>query len=253
MRKLLPFMGAASLSLIIILSGCANQDIPVSTNLQPSTINSPAYQQPFTTAPVYKRTEVISSPDEAKKLLVDGNERFSTGRILDKDLSSTRRIDLEKNGQHPFAIIVSCSDSRVPPEILFDEALGDLFVVRVAGNVITPVELGSVEYAVEHLKSPLIVVLGHEKCGAVTAAVQGGDIPGSIKSIVEKIKPAVDKAKSSSTTADDLVEKSANLNIQNALLDISKSPIIMHALVAKQLKLIGAKYHLDSGTAEWFD
>ncbi len=253
MRKLFTFIGAASFSLIIILSGCANQDLPVSTNQQSSAIQSPSYQRPIATTPVYKRTEIISSPDEAKKLLVEGNERFTTGKILNKDLSSTRRTDLEMNGQHPFAIIVSCSDSRVPPELLFDEALGDLFVVRVAGNVITPVELGSVEYAVEHLKAPLVVVLGHEKCGAVTAAVQGGEIPGSIKSIVDKIKPAVDEAKSSGTTTNDLVEMSANLNVQNALLDISKSPIIKHAVVAKQIKLLGAKYHLDSGAVEWFE
>ena len=88
--------------------------------------------------PVYKRTEIISSPDAAKQLLIDGNRRFVSGKPLSKDLSITRRTDLMKNGQHPFAVIVSCSDSRVPPELLFDQALGDLFVIRVAGNVITP-------------------------------------------------------------------------------------------------------------------
>ncbi|MHB8126463.1 MAG: carbonic anhydrase [Desulfitobacteriaceae bacterium] len=253
MKKILPLIGTASLSLMLVLSGCANQNIPASTNQQSSSVNSSSNEQSITTTPVYKRTEVISSPDEAKKLLVEGNERFTTGKVLNKDLSSARRTDLVKNGQHPFAIIVSCSDSRVPPELLFDEALGDLFVVRVAGNIITPVELGSIEYAVEHLKAPLVVVLGHEKCGAVTAAVQGGEIPGSINAIVEKIKPAVDNAKSSGATGDDLVEKSADLNVQNALLDISKSPIITHAVEAKHLQLIGAKYDLDSGATEWFN
>ncbi|OLN29370.1 carbonic anhydrase [Desulfosporosinus metallidurans] len=152
-----------------------------------------------------------------------------------------------KNGQHPFAVIVSCSDSRVPPELLFDQALGDLFVVRVAGNVVTPVEMGSIEYAVEHLKVPLVVVLGHEECGAVTAAVQGGETHGSIAAIIEKIKPAVNEARVTKATGKDLIEKSADLNIQNALMDIAKSPIIKEGVETKQVRVIGAKYDLDEG------
>ena len=239
MRKVITFMGVASLSLVLMLSGCGTKAVPTSTDQQSTS--------------VYKRIEVISSPDVAKQLLDDGNARFASGKTLSKDLSSTRRMDLVKNGQHPFAVIVSCSDSRVPPEVLYDEALGDLFVVRVAGNIITPVELGSVEYAVEHLKTPLVVVLGHEKCGAVTAAVQGGEIPGSITAIVEKIKPAIDKAKASGATDNDLVEKSADLNVQNAIQDILKSPIIKHAVDAKHVKVLGAKYDLDTGVSQWYN
>ena len=192
MRKTISFIGAALLSLAIILSGCGSQTLPM-TSEKSSDLKNQVVKQVMV-APVYKRTEIISSSDTAKQLLIEGNARFISGKTLSKDLSSTRRIDLMKNGQHPFAVIVSCSDSRVPPELLLDQALGDLFVIRVAGNVITPVELGSVEYAVEHLKAPLVVVLGHEGCGAVTAAVQGGEIPGSISAITDKIKPAVDGA-----------------------------------------------------------
>ncbi|MDR3539387.1 MAG: carbonic anhydrase [Desulfosporosinus sp.] len=238
MRKVITFMGVASLSLVLMLSGCGTKALPTSAGQQSS--------------PVYQRTEVITSPDAAKKLLDDGNARFTSGKTLNKDFSSTRRMDLEKNGQHPFAIIVSCSDSRVPPELLYDEALGDLFVIRVAGNVITPVELGSVEYAVEHLKTPLVVVLGHEGCGAVTAAVQGGEIPGSISSIVEKIKPAIDTAKASGKTGNDLIEKSIDLNVQNAIQDLLKSPIVKHAVDTKEAKVLGAKYDLDTGVAQWY-
>jgi len=243
MKKVITFIGVASLGLVLMLGGCGTKTQPTSTSPQSSTADSA----------VYKRTEVITSPDVAKQLLDDGNARFTSGKTLNKDISAARRMDLEKNGQHPFAVIVSCSDSRVPPEVLYDEALGDLFVIRVAGNVVTPVELGSVEYAVEHLKTPLVVVLGHESCGAVTAAVQGGEIPGSIGSIVEKIQPAIAKAKISGVTGNDLIEKSTDINVQNAIQDILKSPIVKHAVDTKQTKLLGAKYDLDTGVSTWYN
>lgn len=236
MKKIAALIIIISLGLTLMLSGCSQQSV------NPSTDKSA----------VSERTEVITSPDEAKKLLAEGNIRFTTGKPANKDLSSARREELVKNGQHPFAVIVSCSDSRVPPELLFDQDLGDLFVVRVAGNVITPVELGSVEYAVEHLKAPLVVVLGHEKCGAVTAAVQGGEVTENIEAIVKKIKPAIDKAKSGGTT-ENLVEKTADLNVENAIEDILKSNVIKEAVEAKHLNLLGAKYDLDTGEVAWFN
>ncbi|MDR3585599.1 MAG: carbonic anhydrase [Desulfosporosinus sp.] len=253
MRKVITFLGVASLGLVLMLSGCGTKAVPASTSQQFPSVNTQSNQPSVAATPVYKRTEVITSPDAAKQLLDDGNARFASGKTLSKDLGATRRMDLEKNGQHPFAIIVSCSDSRVPPEVLYDEALGDLFVVRVAGNVITPVELGSVEYAVEHLKTPLVVVLGHEFCGAVTAAVQGGEIPGSIAAIVDKIKPAIDTAKASGATGNDLIEKTADINVQNAIQDILKSSIVKHAVDAKEVKVLGAKYDLDTGVVQWYN
>ena len=184
-------------------------------------------------------------------MLVEGNSRFISGTLAYKDLGGKRRNDLVKNGQHPFAVVVSCSDSRVPPEEIFDQALGDLFVVRVAGNVVGPIETGSVEYAVEHLKAPLIVVLGHEQCGAVTAAVKGGEVPGSIGAIVEKIKPSVEKAQASGVNADELVEKSAELNVESSVAELEKSHIIKEFVESGKVKIIGAKYHLGSGSVEW--
>jgi len=244
-RKSIIYFNSISLIFVLILSGCGSQTFP-SNDKNSSTVENSAAQQAMT-VPVYKRTEIISSPDEARQLLIDGNERFTSGKPLSKDLSSTKREDLMRNGQHPFAVIVSCSDSRVPPELLFDQALGDLFVVRVAGNVVTPVELGSIEYAVEHLKTPLVVVLGHEECGAVTAAVQGGETHGSIGAIIEKIKPAVDQAKAMKLSGQELIEMSTELNMQNALRDISKSPIIKEGVEVNHVKMIGIKYDLDEG------
>ena len=248
MRKPL-YLVAVLLSLAMILSGCRSQVTPTADE-QTLDPNNPAVQETMALTPVYKRMEVISSPDEAKQLLMAGNKRFTAGKPLSKDLSFTRRSDLLKNGQHPFAVILSCSDSRVPPELLFDQALGDLFVVRVAGNIVTQVELGSVEYAVEHLKAPLVVVLGHEECGAVTAAVQGGETHGSIEAIIEKIKPAVEGARAMGTTDKDLIEASTDLNIKNSLKELMKSPIIKEGVKAKEVKLLGVKYDLDKGILE---
>lgn len=227
------------------MSGCSatKKSTYDATPVQSSQISVPT---------LYTRAEVITSPDQAKQLLIEGNNRFYSGNILMKDFSPPRRRELAQNGQHPFAVVVSCSDSRVPPEELFDQALGDLFVVRVAGNVITPVELGSIEYAVEHLKVPLIMVLGHEQCGAVTAAVEGGELPGSIGAIAEKIKPAIDQVQDTTTTKEALIEKSVEQNVLNALTDIRRSPIITHALV-ENLKLYGGKYRLETGEVQWID
>lgn len=243
MKKRITLIGLLFLNLII-LSGCANREA------QSSPVVTTAPPQSSSTI----RKEIISSAVEAKQLLVEGNTRFMTGNILSKDYTDVKRNTLEQNGQHPFAVIVSCSDSRVPPEILFDQALGDLFVIRVAGNVITPVELGSIEYAVEHLKVPLVMVLGHEQCGAVTATVEGGELPKNIGAIAEKIKPAVNQAQANSNglTGEDLIEKSTELNIFNALTDITRSPVIQHALQGN-LKMYAGKYLLGSGEVQWLD
>ncbi|MBC2724575.1 carbonic anhydrase [Desulfosporosinus sp.] len=254
MRKLLPYLGCTLITLAILLNGCGSM---LSSGADQSVeAENPAAQEALAAAPVYKRTEIISLPNEAKQLLIEGNQRFTSGKPLSKDLSLTRRSELMKNGQHPFAVIVSCSDSRVPPELLFDQALGDLFVIRVAGNIITPVELGSVEYAVEHLKTPLVVVLGHEECGAVTATVQGGETHGNIESIIKKIRPAVVEAKSlstSQTTEKEVINKSIELNIKNAIGDIMESPIILEGTAVNQVEIIGIKYDLDEGVVRFIN
>ncbi len=141
--------------------------------------------------PAPKSKEVRVGPDEAMKRLIYGNRRFVNGETQHPNQSAEYRLALAK-GQRPYAVVVACSDSRVCPEIIFDQGLGDLFVVRVAGNTIGNVELGSIEYAVEHLGATLILVVGHEKCGAVGAAIQGGEPHGHIGDVTAPIKPAVD-------------------------------------------------------------
>lgn len=225
--------------------------IPLSLVSVISVMSFSAYAQPKwatqAASEVYKRDEVVTSITEAKQLLVDGNKRYVSGKILNDDLSNDRRKQLVSNGQHPFTVIVSCSDSRVPPEIIFDQGLGDLFVIRDAGNIVDPITLGSVEYGAEYAGAVLVVVLGHEKCGAVKATVDGGEAPGNIKDIVEKIKPAYEKVKNSSTDKDELYEKTADENIKNTIADIMKSPIIKKLEEEKKVQVIGAKYHMETG------
>src|SRR5262245_53100584 len=126
--------------------------------------------------------------------LREGNERFVRGERAQWGDVAQRRTEIAKD-QHPFATVLACSDSRVAPEAVFDRTLGDLFVVRVAGNVSDDHVLGSIEYGAEHLHVPLLVVLGHERCGAVSAAVAGGEVPGHVESLVKSIEPAVAEAK----------------------------------------------------------
>ncbi len=180
--------------------------------------------------------------------LLDGNKRFITGNLESKDFSDTKRKELAK-GQNPFAIVVACSDSRVAPEIIFDQGLGDIFVIRVAGNVLDRVSLGSIEYAAEHLKTPLVIILGHTYCGAVTAAVESkGRTEGNIGAIVKRILPAVERARKEGKSGKDLVNSAI---VKNVLLQreymIKNSPVIRKLIKAKELQVVTAIYSLESG------
>ncbi|AJQ27501.1 carbonic anhydrase [Pelosinus fermentans] len=200
----------------------------------------------FLITPVLASSSAPSiSAEVAEKMLIDGNKRFLSEKYADREIGKTRRIELTK-GQHPFAVIVSCSDSRVAPELLFDQGLGELFVVRVAGNVLDAIELGSVEYAVEHLGAKLIVVLGHEKCGAVKATVDGGELPPNIKVIADKIQPAVAAAKAKHS--DNVYEATTDANIINMVASLNSDHVITHV---EGVKFLGAKYHLESGEVEF--
>jgi len=200
----------------------------------------------------YARTPNIDTAKEAKQLLIEGNQRFVAGEVLNDDLSLDKRKELSENGQHPFAVIVSCSDSRVPPEILFDQSLGDLFVIRNAGNVIDTVGLGSIEYGVEHLETPLILVLGHENCGAVKAVVDGAEATGRLPAILKKIQPAYEKAKLDTQSQSDLYEKCAEENVHQTIAEIRKSTVIQHLEHEKKLEIIGGKYDIQTGEVHFF-
>jgi len=145
-------------------------------------------------------------------------------------------------------VVVSCSDSRVPPELLFDQGFGDVFVVRTAGNIVDSIELGSIEYAVDHLGTKLVLVLGHERCGAVTAALQGGEAPGNIKSVVDAIKPAIEKGKARHTGHGELLDSCIIANVKQVAEKIRKAaPILSEKVEDGMLKVVGAYYDLDSG------
>ncbi|MGD0281610.1 MAG: carbonic anhydrase [Dissulfurispiraceae bacterium] len=191
--------------------------------------------------------------DETLSKLLDGNKRFVSNSLAVKDTGDARRKELSK-AQHPSAIVVTCSDSRVPPEIIFDQGLGDIFDIRVAGNVIDPISVGSIEYAVEHLHTPLLILLGHDKCGAVSAAMEAkGKTGDNIGTILRKILPAVRKATALGGTKEDILNNAIRENVllqQKYLL--RKSPVVRNLIASGDLKVVTGIYHLESGVVELF-
>ena len=187
--------------------------------------------------------------EQALQKLMEGNARYASGNASHPDQSMQRRSELIA-GQHPFAVIIGCSDSRIPPEVIFDQGLGDIFVIRTAGQVMDNVSIGSIEYAVEHLGVPLVVVLGHDSCGAVTAATEGGEVPGHLDSLVNFILPAVEQAREMGNSSE-LLNNSIDNNIYNIVDDLLASqPILSEKVEKGELLIVGARYHLDSGEVE---
>lgn len=193
--------------------------------------------------------------EHALRKLIEGNKRFATHHMQHPDETIRRRVSLSRHGQHPFAIVLSCSDSRVPPEIVFDEGLGDLFVVRIAGHVVDDAVIASIEYAAEHLGAKLLVVLGHEKCGAVTAAIEN-QTEAHLRALVEAINPAVEEVVQNSHQThpkhdETFIEKVVVANIRYTLANLQKSePLLARLIRERKLKTIGCYYHLTSGKAE---
>lgn len=184
------------------------------------------------------------SPTEAIRRLLSGNQRFVHQQRKYPD-QSLEHLRLVAKAQYPFAAILGCADSRVPAEIVFDQGLGDLFVVRVAGNVASDMAIGSLEYSTAVLGSQLIVVLGHKRCGAVTEAIKNEALPGRIGFVVESIKPALANVKlTTANTSDDAVK--ANVKYQAKKLEES-SVILAKLLREGKLKIIGACYDIDTG------
>ena len=192
-------------------------------------------------------TAQAPSPDAAWNELLAGNQRYVAGTPRYPHQSKSRRDELAK-GQHPFAIILSCADSRVPPEIVFDQGLGDLFTVRVAGNVAPEDVVASLEYAVAHLGPKLIVVLGHERCGAVHATLKGGTPEGHLAALIDRIKPAVDSTKDQKG---DALDNAVRANVQNVVKQLrSTGPILAEKIEDGSVKVVGARYDLDTGSVE---
>ncbi|MCL2163119.1 MAG: carbonic anhydrase [Oscillospiraceae bacterium] len=196
----------------------------------------------------------LTDPDRALTLLKEGNKRYVECRFRERSETSEERRLLSEKGQFPFAVILGCSDSRLPPEIIFDVGLGQIFVVRTAGNVADAMAIGSVEYAVEHLKTRLVVVLGHQKCGAVAAAVSGGDFGPNIGAIVSEIEPAIAKVRSDGADekSSDFVGKCESESIMNTAAKLAESKILKELVSEGTLKIRCAKYSFDTGEVDFF-
>ncbi|HEX4567498.1 MAG TPA: carbonic anhydrase, partial [Vicinamibacterales bacterium] len=180
--------------------------------------------------------------------LKTGNEHHATKRYAHPHETADRQKELA-SGQQPHASVLACADSRVPPEIVFDQGLGDLFVIRVAGNVAGDDELASLEYAAEHLNVPLVVVLGHQKCGGVTAAVQGGEAPGHLPALMKLLQPAVEKTKG---MPGDAVANAVRANVQMVVEQLRASkPLLGELAAAGKMKVVGGVYSLDTGRVDW--
>jgi carbonic anhydrase len=191
------------------------------------------------------------TPDEALAALQAGNQRFVAGNARHAGSGAGRRAEIAK-GQSPFAAILGCSDSRVPPELVFDQGLGDLFVMRVAGNVVDVAALGSIEYGVLHLNTPLIMVLGHESCGAVMAALSPHDgahdseEPEALHQLIGKIRPSLGGIDAHLSQADQ-VKAGVEANVHQSMKVLSETPELAKAVAAKTLRIVGAVYDLASG------
>lgn len=189
------------------------------------------------------------SSEEALKKLIDGNTRFVELEMQHPDETKNRRSEMMK-GQHPFVVILSCSDSRVPPEIIFDQGLGDIFEIRNAGNVLDKHTIGSIEYAVMHLGVKLIVIMGHQDCGAVAATLSGTHETKYIESLKRSIEPAVKKCeKEGNVSSDAVVKAHVILDIQELL---SQDTELNKYMKENNVKIVPAYYHLDSGKVEFF-
>lgn len=188
------------------------------------------------------------SPDQALQKLMEGNGRYVTGNKANPHQNAERRKEVAK-GQSPFAVVLSCSDSRTPPEVIFDQGLGDLFVVRVAGNVLDTMGLGSIEYATQVLGAPLILVLGHSKCGAVDAAIQNKPLPGHIQALAEHIQGDLKGASCKKDSK--LLECSITVNAQLIRDRLNTSePVIAPLVKSGKVKVVSGIYDLETGKVE---
>lgn len=215
MSKLFSYSLMIGVSLMILSISCKNKILPAEATLETSL-----------------------------QKLAAGNSRFSHHHPVHPDEDTKRMVAISKE-QHPFAAVICCSDSRVPPELLFDQGFGDLFVIRTAGNIIGGVEIGSIEYAVEHLGVKLIIVMGHENCGAVKAFIAGGEAPGHIKEIVDSLKNEQEIIKIPLTDVNRL-DDCVIANVWHGVKELqTESSIIREKIEKKELQIVAARYDLD--------
>jgi carbonic anhydrase len=243
-RQFLSVAGAAA--------GCAALSATAACNRN-TTVNPLEWKPLPTLAPTpTPRPQTALSSSDALTRLLEGNRRFAEAGLIHPDQSEARRM-LVAGGQMPFASVLCCADSRVPPEILFDQGLGDLFVLRVAGNVLNRNLLASLEYAAEHLHTPLLMVLGHKKCGAVKASLEtlasDAAAPGHIQSLVNALRPPVQAVLPAADEA--ALDQAIRLNVAHVLRQATERSRLLARLVAEhKLQLVGGYYDLDAGLVE---
>jgi carbonic anhydrase len=193
-------------------------------------------------------TQAAPGPDAVLAELKAGNEHHVSKKYLHPHQTAARQRELV-TGQHPHCALLTCADSRVAPEIVFDQGLGDVFDVRVAGNVAADADVASLEYAAEHLHVPLIVVMGHSHCGAVSAALEGGTLPGKLPDLMAMIRPAVDQ---SAHEAGDRVANAVRDNVVLVVQQLtSAKPVLAELVETGKLRIVGAVYSLETGKVEW--
>lgn len=223
----------------------------IATLLLSLAIPASASEPGAVTAP---RVPTGVSADEAMARLLDGNDRFRYDESTFPRYGAKRRGDTFEHGQKPFAAILACADSRSPVEAIFDQGVGDLFVVRVAGNIADLSEIATIEYGVEHLRVPLVVVLGHTKCGAVTAAAEGAAPHGHLERLIDHIAPAVASVKQREPGAagSRLVRLAIRANVMQSMRDVlSQSQVVASAVKEARVRVVGGVYDLQTGAIEW--
>ena len=204
-----------------------------------------------------------NDPDPAQKsmsllrkttlaLLQEGNERFVSGSLKHPNTDAAHRLATAIDGQEPFVTVLACSDSRVPVELIFDRGVGEIFTIRVAGNVADTDEIATIEYGVGHLNTPLVVVMGHTRCGAVTAVVKGVELDGLLPQLVDNIKPAADRARHEGGEESVIIANAIKANVWQSISDLlRRSTVVRKELEAGSVSVVGAIYNLETGTVEW--
>lgn len=214
-----------ALTALMSLASCSNAtNEPADAQGQAANIHSPS--------------ELVSDHRLALQYLKDGNQRYLNNQTLTRNTNADDR-EILKDGQKPFAVIITCSDSRVSPEIYFDQKLGDIFVIRNAGNIADETVLGSIEYAVEHLHTPLVVVVGHSSCGAVTGAFSGGEYPKNLQTIINKLSASIENSTD--------IDSAIHANIDSVVKQIEENEIVRETGAT----VVGAYYNIESGEVFW--
>ncbi|MFB2918037.1 MULTISPECIES: carbonic anhydrase [Aerosakkonema] len=206
-----------------------------------SVVASQVGSQLIAPAPAIAQNDI--SPDEALQKLMDGNQRFITGKTRNPNQSLARLRQVSQT-QKPFAALLTCADSRIPAEILFDQGFGDLFMCRVAGNIATPEEMGSLEFGTLVLGAKVIMVMGHKRCGAVDATIKGAQVPGQIGSLLDAIKPALQISRS---LDNDRLESTTKANVLVQVENLKKSSVISQLIKENKLKVVGGYLDFDTG------